>query len=187
MRTVIIIHGSYGSPDENWFPWLKKQVRDAGHKAIVPEFPTPDGQNLESWRRTFDAMAGGLTRDNILVGHSLGVAFILDIVERSAQSMCGSFFASGFIGELGNPQFDAVNKSFVCREFDWAKIRENAGRMFLYHGDNDPYVPLSKCWELSSKLHVEPRVIHNGGHLNSAAGYMKFEELWADMSELLKL
>jgi predicted alpha/beta hydrolase family esterase len=185
MTKVIIIHGSFGSPTENWFPWLKQRVVEAGQTAFVPTFPTPEQQSLENWRTVFEQQVGTISRDCLLVGHSLGVAFIFDLLERSIDPVRASFFVSGFVGELGDPQFDNVNRSFVCRDFDWKKIRSNMGKAFLYHGDTDPYVPLEKCKELSKRLQVKPNLIKNGGHLNAAAGYETFDALWSDLAPLL--
>ena len=50
---VFIIHGIYGNPNENWFPWLKTELEKKGHEAIAPKFPTPIGQSLESWLKIF--------------------------------------------------------------------------------------------------------------------------------------
>lgn len=185
MHTVVIIHGSYGSPTENWFPWLAAQVRGRGHHVIVPSFPTPEGQSPTSWRKEFEAQVSRVNSNTILVGHSLGVAFILDVLERSKKPVAGTFLASGFLGELGNAQFDDVNRTFVCRDFNWEKICLSMGKAFVYHGDNDPYVPISKCSELSLKLNIVPNIIARGGHLNAEAGYMEFFQLWSDLSELL--
>jgi hypothetical protein len=41
MRNIFIIHGSYGYPEENWFPWLKKELSKLGHRVFVPKFPIP--------------------------------------------------------------------------------------------------------------------------------------------------
>ncbi len=41
MRNIFLIHGSYGHPQENWFPWLKKELESLGHKVYVPAFPIP--------------------------------------------------------------------------------------------------------------------------------------------------
>jgi predicted alpha/beta hydrolase family esterase len=185
MRTVVIIHGSYGSPDENWFPWLKLQAELTGHRTVVPTFPTPKGQSLDSWREVSNRAVGPLTGDHLLVGHSLGVAFILDLLERSPVAVRASFLVSGFIGELGNPEFDQVNETFVSRKFIWPKIRANMGHAFIYHGRNDPYVSISKCKELADKLNVTPVIVENGGHLNSSSGYVSFDLLWSQLKPLL--
>ena len=50
---VIIIHGSYGSPEKNWFPWLKEELKKSGINTFVPRFPTPKNQNLDTWANVF--------------------------------------------------------------------------------------------------------------------------------------
>ena len=41
MANIFIIHGTEGYPEENWFPWLKKELEQKGHIVFVPQFPTP--------------------------------------------------------------------------------------------------------------------------------------------------
>ena len=53
MNTIFLIHGAYGNPNENWFPWLKKQLENKRNKVIIPTFPTPEGQTLENWNKIF--------------------------------------------------------------------------------------------------------------------------------------
>jgi len=59
MSNIFIIHGSYGNPDENWFPWLKVELEKLGHKVFVPKFPTPENQSLNSWKKVFSEYDGG--------------------------------------------------------------------------------------------------------------------------------
>ena len=35
---VIIVHGAYGSPQENWILWLKRGLEKLGCEVIVPLF-----------------------------------------------------------------------------------------------------------------------------------------------------
>jgi uncharacterized protein len=186
LKEIVIVHGTGGNPDENWFPWLAERVREGGHRAVVPTFPTPDGQDPESWLRVLDESVGDLSAETVLVGHSLGVAFLLRALERSDTQVAGTLLASGFIGELGLDEFDPLNAPFFEQEFNWEAIR-NASEMFrLYNGADDPYVPLSKGEELAALLGVEMTVIDGGGHLNTSSGYTKFELLLKEMEPLLE-
>ncbi|MDP3988435.1 MAG: hypothetical protein Q8P80_04820 [Candidatus Levybacteria bacterium] len=53
--TFVIFHGAYGNPEENWFPQLKEELEALGQKVVVPKFPTPQNQNLESWMKVFES------------------------------------------------------------------------------------------------------------------------------------
>ena len=37
-ENYIIIHGSFGSKDGNWFPWLKKELEQKEKQVVVPHF-----------------------------------------------------------------------------------------------------------------------------------------------------
>ena len=182
---VVIIHGAYGGPNENWFPWLSDQVKKLGHEAVVPSLPTPEGQTLGSWTRVFMEQCGALTADTVLVGHSLAAGFILALLETSPVRVKGTFVASGFLGNLGLADFDSINESFVCREFKWDTIRKNAGEVHVYNSDTDPYVPLEKGYELARNLGVTLAVVNNGGHINTSAGFTAFPMLFDDLRALL--
>ncbi len=36
MKTAIILHGTLGSPDGNWFQWLKEQLEEKGFMVWLP-------------------------------------------------------------------------------------------------------------------------------------------------------
>ncbi len=173
-KDVVVIHGTYGKPDSNWFPWLKEELSYIGVDAKVPAFPSHQYQNITSWRDTFREQVGQPHSDMILIGHSLGAGFMLNLLEESISPVAGSFFLAGFTGKLGLPDYDPQNESFVCRPFDWEKIRLNSGRTFVIHSDNDPYVPLSRGEALARNLQVPVTLIPGGGHLNAEAGFNTF-------------
>ena len=39
MFDYVIVHGSYGTPFENWFPWLFQRLSEAGKNVLAPQFP----------------------------------------------------------------------------------------------------------------------------------------------------
>lgn len=184
MKIAIIIHGTYGNPDENWFPWLKTELEKIGYKVYVPIFPTPENQNLESWLKVIGDLHNNIGAQTIFIGHSVGASFILSILESLNLPVRAAFLVSGFLGLLDNEEFDNLNKEFVNRKFDWDKIIKNVQEVYLYHSNNDPYVPIERAYELATNLGIEPIIIDNGGHFNEKAGYKEFPRLLLDIKKI---
>ncbi len=176
---AIVLHGAHGGPDTNWFPWLHAELAAAGIEVLRPRFPTPQGQSLQSWVDAYDRAVKPLpSAPTILIGHSLGAAFALRLVEQATEPADGLFLAAGFIGALGLPDYDPINQSFFAAPFDWAGIRERKGRMCrCWAGDDDPYVPLSRSQDLAESLDAPLDILQGGGHLNSETGFDAFPQL----------
>jgi len=181
---VVIVHGAYGSPEENWFPWLKEQLESDGHQVIVPRFPTPEGQNPKAWLDILNKEAPSFDKNLIMVGHSLGPALILRKLENVEKPIRATFLVSVFVGALGLPDFDPINIPFFDPPFNWAKIRKNSSKFYVYNSDNDPYVPLVQGERVAEKLGVKLNVVKGGGHINASAGFTKFERLLTDIRSL---
>jgi len=184
MKKAFIIHGAYGSSEENWFPWLKEELEQLNYEVFVPNFPTPKGQTLENWRDVFDAYKEFVDEETIFIGHSLGPLFILDILQNINIKVKASFFVSGFLKVLSNKEFDTINKTFIENKFDWDKIESNCNQFTIFHSDNDPYIPVDYANELAEILGTVPIIIKGAGHFNKDSGYTKFEELLDKIKEL---
>jgi hypothetical protein len=182
---AFIIHGSFGSPEENWFPWLRAELEKLGVKAFAPRFPTPEGQSLRAWMDVFEGFRESVDEETVFAGHSLGPAFILNVLQGLDRPVKACFFVAGFLGALDNPEFDRINKGFSEREFDWKRIRKNCGKFFVFYSDNDPYVPKEKAIELAARLGVKPVMVKGAGHFNEKAGYINFPLLLEKIKGLL--
>jgi len=82
------------------------------------------------------------------------------------------------------PDFDPINIPFFDPPFNWAKIRKNSSKFYVYNSDNDPYVPLVQGERVAEKLGVKLNVVKGGGHINASAGFTKFERLLTDIRSL---
>ncbi|MDD4319127.1 MAG: alpha/beta hydrolase [Candidatus Peribacteraceae bacterium] len=185
MPTLFLIHGSYGHPEENWFPWLKGELEKRGCRVIVPAFPTPEDQNLQNWKRVLRQDDAAIAKDSIFVGHSLGVAFILRLLERRKAPVDSAFLVAGFLRPLGRPEFDIPNVSFLEGHYNWGRIRQVCGHFEVFQSDNDPYVPVACGEELAEKLGVPLTSVPGAGHFSEKAGYKKFELLLERIVERL--
>ena len=179
---IIIAHGTEGSPAINWFPWLRQELSKREIESVAPQFPTPQGQNLDAWLETLEKTAGGIGSRDILVGHSTGAIFFINLLNRIRGPVKGTFLVGGFIRANGSAKYDALNSTFFEPSLDWSLIRRNAGKAYVYSGDDDPYVPLSNGQELADCLGVKHCIVPKGGHLNEESGYRRFETLLSDLN-----
>jgi hypothetical protein len=112
------------------------------------------------------------------VGHSLGVPFALNIIER--YPIYAVFMVAGFVGIADNA-FDPGMRTFAQHTFDWATIKQNCTRFYQYHADNDPYLTIDKAERIATNLHIEITLVPGGGHLNQSSGYTTFPLLLQDI------
>lgn len=181
MTKAIIVHGSYGNPDENWIPWLRKELEKLKIEVIVPRFPTPKGQNFDEWTRVIQPHIKKIGKDTILIGHSVGVAFLLGIVEKFNLKAKALFSVAGFVGSLWDEKFDPICETFTQRNFNWEKLEKSFEKTFVYQSDDDPYLPMEKSYDLAYKLNGEQKNLTKLGHINQK----KFDELLKDIKSIL--
>lgn len=187
MKKAFIVHGVYGSPDENWLPWLKKELEKKGWKVFIPQFPTPEGHNLFNWLKVWKQYQEYMNEDSIVIGHSMGASFLLSVLEKLEKPIKAALFVAGFANLLGvDKEIDELNKTFLDKRFDWERIRNNCQKFYIFQSDNDPYVAWGKAKELADNLGVEMILVKGAGHFNKVAGYTKFD-LLLDKIEKLNL
>lgn len=170
-KRVFIIHGWEGTPDSNWFPWLKDKLEKRGFDVMVPEMPNTDHPVLSEWLAYMQKNICNPDKNTYLVGHSLGVVAILRFLESLSleQKIGGVFMVAGFSESLGIRE----TESFFAKSVNYEKIKNSANKFIAINSDNDPYVPIEKGEVLKDKLGAELIVVPKGSHLNEGAGFTK--------------
>lgn len=187
----VIFHGTLGSPDGNWFPWLARELEKLGHMAVRPPLPTPDDQTPENWIRIIgesverESLTG---EDLVIVAHSSSPLAVCQYLQSRNAPVRACFFVAGFAKRLPGAEepFPTLNNPFADLGVDWQKVRENSRKFVCFGSDNDPYVPMDILQDFASRLKIELIVIKNGGHLNTEFGFTKFPQLLDKITEMLK-
>ncbi len=176
MKNALIFHGTGGYPEENWFPWMKKELELMDYEVAVPQFPTPEGQTLEAWFKVFQKYHDNMNEDTIIIGHSLGGIFLLRVLEKIQKKIALACFIGTPIGIKPIANYDS-DLLFMGKPFDWDRIKNHAENFIVFHSDTDPYVSLENGKMLANNLGIALDFVPNAGHFNATAGYLKFDAL----------
>jgi hypothetical protein len=184
----LILHGTFGSPQSNWFPWLKEELESRGKDVLVPQLPVDNeleafkiyketgkwqnkNQTLENWIKKFQKDIQPWIDDNtIVIAHSSSPLLILHIIERFNIKFNDAIFVSPFFKRITvEGPYDIANNSLYKEnnDFDWKKIIKHIDKRFVFYSDNDPFINMDIFNHAITNLKAESFLIHNGGHLGS--------------------
>lgn len=175
MENYLIIHGSFGSNEGNWFPWLKEKLELMKRKVKVPQMPVGVGiQNFESWRKVLDNEI--INENTTIIAHSIAPIFICKYLITKKIKVKKLIFVCGFNNYFGiSNDFDAVNGPMYIDNYK--DIKKYCDNIICYYSNNDPYVKYEVEKEFADNISNKQIVIKNGGHINSESGYTSFEEI----------
>lgn len=175
MSNIFIIHGSYGNPEENWFPWLKAELETLGHTVFVPQFPIPEtfddsygGHDLDAWKKTLERYKQYINSETIFVAHSRGCVFLYHVL-ASLDSPVRAVFMVGpwltYHWYQGKPK-DYVD-SFHKTPFLWEKIKRGSTYIEIFQSTNDE-IPIHEGTKIAQYLDATLTVVKDAGHFNIA-------------------
>ena len=171
----LILHGSFGSNEGNWFPWLKEYIEQNGKEVFVPQMPVGvENQNFENWSKVLNKL--DISENTVIIAHSIAPIFVCKYLITNQIKVKKLIFVCGFNNYLGiDSDFDAVNEPMFIDNFD--DVKKYCKDIVCYYSDNDPYVKYDVEKAFADKLTDKQYVIKNGGHINAENGYTKFEEI----------
>ena len=169
IKRVFIIHGWEATPQDNWFPWLKRELTKLGFKVKVPAMPNTNKPKLNQWLTHLKKVIGSLNENTYLIGHSLGVITILRYLESlpAKQKIGGTVLVAGFSTPIG---YDELN-NFFEKPLDCQKVKMHINKIVAINSDNDPCVPLGQGKILEEKLGAKLIIMKQAGHLNMSDGF----------------
>ena len=132
MKNAIIFHGTGDSPNDYWFPYLRKELEKRGYEVWAPLLPNAENPNLKDWL-SFILENGKITSETMLVGHSSGARIILSILENVDTKIEKAILVSGYAKPLSKDSNSEKGKE----EFDWEKIKGKFQDIIFINSDND--------------------------------------------------
>jgi leucyl-tRNA synthetase len=143
----ILLPGWTSTEKDNFYPWLKENL---GPAAAIVKYKPLDGNSETEVLQDLAARVK-LTDKTVLVGHSLGGAMALKLLEQSNQKIAKLVLVASFV----TPKFKDKARPFETQmnwDFDFEKIKKNVGEIVVLSDETDHVVPESAAVELAEKL-----------------------------------
>lgn len=171
MKNVIIYHGTGGTPDSFWFPYIKQHLETNGYTVDIPQLPGTDHPTLESWL-PFALKHGIFTNETILIGHSAGCPLILSILENIDVQINQVILVAGFSQPLS-----AEPDPILQDAYDWQTIKSHVQDLIFINSDDDPW----GCNDQAGRVmfdHLGGTFInpHGQGHMGSDAYNQPYQQ-----------
>lgn len=188
----VILHGTMGTPDGNWFPWLAEELEKLGQTVVRPQLPTPEGQTSDNWikiiKETVDSLGESMS-DVVIVAHSMSCLAACDYLAQTDKPINSAFFVAGFAETHPDwPEpYPTLNNPFVEKSLDWDKVRANCSKIYCFDGDDDKYVSMGMAKKFAEFCGAPLEIIPNGGHLTEDSGYKTFPLLLKLIRKELKI
>jgi len=189
MKRVIIAHGWDGTPEEGWFPWLKKELEARNFEVHIPQLPETEAPHIHTWVPALASAIGTPDEDTYLVGHSMGCQAIIRYLEGlpEGQKVGGAIFVAGFLRPLTGLKSEEetqIGREWTETPLGLEKVRSRLKRSVAIFSDNDPWVPVENAEDFKEKLGSEVIIQRGKGHFNEEFG---FTELPIVLEKLLEL
>jgi hypothetical protein len=189
MKRVFIIHGWEGSPKNNWFPWLKKELESRNFEVVVPKMPEPRKPRKEIWVNFLRDLIKP-NQNTFLVGHSIGCMAIMRYLETLPENetiggvVCvGAWLILRQPDDLDEDEKEIV-KDWLNPPLNFEKVKKIGNKFSAIFSDNDPFVDFDNQRPFREKLGANIVIESGKGHFDDEAG---IKELPVVLEELLKM
>lgn len=174
MKNALLLHGTSGDHNDNWLPWLERELKGRGYRVWNPDLPGANKPNIQRYNE-FILPRWKFDKDSIIIGHSSGAVAILGILQNLQKNVVikRALLVAGFTDNL---QWDALDDLFLV-PFDWKRIKKKAKDVVLFHSDNDPYVPLNHGKKLEVNLDAKLVFLPGQFHFSVSSGGDRFKQL----------
>lgn len=175
MKNALILHGTSGSSQHNWFPWLKKQLEDRGYEVWVPDLPGAEKPNVKRYNKfLLGNNKWQFDKNSIIIGHSSGSVAILSLLQHlpAEVKVDTCYLIGSFKDNLAREDLEDL----FLEPFDFEKIKSKAKKFVFIHSDNDPYCPLEDAQYLAGKVAGELVVKKGQAHFSIGTAGEKYKE-----------
>ena len=167
-KRVFLVHGWGGSPEANWFPWLKKELESKGFEVRSLKMPNTDNPTIPEWVSFLKKEAGKPNKDTFFVGCSIGCQTIMRYLQDISGEVGGVLFVAGWftLKGLETEEEKQIAKPWFASPINLAAVKKVAPKITAIFSTDDPFVPLSDTKKFERELNAKIIIEKDKGHFD---------------------
>jgi leucyl-tRNA synthetase len=164
----LFLHGWCGSSETNCLPEIAENFSQNNVQFQIPNLPNTQNPNIDE-QADFVLKTCKINSKTVIVGHSLGVAVGLKVLEKLDFEIAKFVSIAGFVSGGFHPEHISAGVTdpfeISSQNFDFGKIKQNA--FVGLWSDDDHYITAKQTQELETKLGFEVQKTTGYKHLNN--------------------
>ncbi len=179
IKAIFIPGNGGGTPRDNWFPYLKKELEKLKVQVINEDFPDNNLAREKYWLPFLKEL--GADENTILIGHSSGAIAAMRFAEKN--QILGSCLVGTYYTDLGD---EGEKKSgYFNHPWEWQTIKRNQRWIIQFNSINDPWIPIKEARFVHEKLNTKYFEYPDQGHFGGDYYKKTFPELLIAIKEQL--
>lgn len=167
IKVIFIPGNGGGTPKDNWFPYLKKELTKLGLKVIDQDFPDNIIAPEKSWIPFLHKL--NADENTILIGHSTGAIAAMRFAE--SNKILGSVLVGVYHTDLGEET--EKQAGYFDRPWNFDAIKKNQKWIAQFNSSDDPWIPIEEARSVHEKLGTDYFEYKDQGHFGG--DYLKLE------------
>lgn len=189
---VFLVHRWDGSPEADWYPWLKGQLEAQGIEVHVLVMPNPEEPRIETWIPTLASAVGIPDARTFFVGHSIGCQTIIRYLQTlpAGSEIGGAVFVAGWydVRNLETEEEKRIVGPWVNEPRDDAKIKLLLnGKSVALFSDNDPFIDPVNADHWKNRVGARVQMVSGMGHFTSDDGVTELPAALEALKEKARL
>ncbi len=178
MKNALILHWWLWNKDENWFPWLKTELKTKNFNVFLPNLPNSEFPDCETQVNFIEKYIKNLKSWDYIIWHSLWATLALKTIEKYKLKWINFVLVWATYPEILKDLDYWKHKNYVETFFKKEPIKDSDNNIIVFLSKNDPYVNIENAKKYFSEFkNIKIIEFEDKWHFNSEAWISKLPEI----------
>lgn len=183
---AFIIHRWGGTPNSDWYPWLKKVLEKRGFEVELPTMPNTSEPKIGAWVSYLKKIVGKLDNETYFIAHSVGCQTVMRFLEKEKYNgkIGKVIFVAGWfkLDNLEDDEIEAIANPWINTPIDFDKLKQKITDLTVFLSSNDPYgLVENNAKTFREKLSAKVILEKNKGHFTEDDGIKNLPEVLGEI------